>query len=81
MASAVAVPEEKAPSSLVDDNGTDGSSRSQLTEELAVNERALVLKMDLRILPALVVVYIMAFIDRFDNWSPLNKSKLTDLAV
>lgn len=81
MASPVAVPEEKAPSSLVDENGTDGSSRSQLAEELAVNERALILKMDLRILPALVVVYIMAFIDRFENWTPFNKSKLTDAVV
>ena len=49
--------------SLDEDTNTDINDIEPRTE-LGVNEKKLVLKMDLRILPVLVVVYIMAFIDR-----------------
>jgi hypothetical protein len=55
-------PEGKTPRSLMEN--PNGSSHTQLSDDIAVNERALMLKVDLRILPILVVVYIMAFIDR-----------------
>jgi hypothetical protein len=42
----------------------DGSSSHELSTEPAINERKLVLKIDMRILPILCLVYLMAFIDR-----------------
>jgi hypothetical protein len=53
---------EKTPASLM--KNPESSSLAQLSEHHAVNERALILKIDIRILPILVIVYIMAFIDR-----------------
>lgn len=44
---------------------SDRSSNELSADQLAVNERKLVMKMDLRILPVLCVVYLMAFIDRY----------------
>ena len=45
---------------------SEGSSHEGSNEHfMAVNEKRLVLKMDLRILPILCIVYLMAFIDRY----------------
>ena len=41
-----------------------GDAPLPVVEDADVNERALIWKMDLRICPVLVIVYIMAFIDR-----------------
>ncbi|KAF2831055.1 MFS general substrate transporter [Ophiobolus disseminans] len=49
---------------LGDHHVSEGSSHELSAEHLAINERKLVLKIDLRILPILCIVYLMAFIDR-----------------
>jgi hypothetical protein len=44
----------------------DGSSSHELSnEQPAIDESKLVMKIDLRILPILCLVYLMAFIDRY----------------
>ena len=49
----------------------DGSSSHDLsTEQLAINEKNLVMKIDMRILPILCLVYLMAFIDRYVDERP-----------
>jgi hypothetical protein len=58
----MADPYKKPTSSIMAGQNTESS---QLSEYSTVDERALVRKIDLRILPVLVVVYIMAFIDRY----------------
>ena len=50
---------------LDDYHVSEGSSEEVPAEQSAINERRLVLKVDLRILPILCVVYLMAFIDRY----------------
>ncbi len=50
---------------FADGRVSDRSSNELSADQLAVNERKLVMKMDLRILPVLCVVYLMAFIDRY----------------
>jgi sugar phosphate permease len=49
---------------LADDQINEGSSHDLSAEQPAIDERKLVLKIDLRILPILCIVYLMAFIDR-----------------
>jgi len=57
--------EEKAPESSVYQQSTDVSDVQISSAEYGhVNERRLIWKMDLRICPVLVIVYIMAFVDR-----------------
>jgi hypothetical protein len=48
-----------------DQQGSEGSSHELSADQLAINETRLVLKIDLKILPILCLVYLMAFIDRY----------------
>jgi hypothetical protein len=48
-----------------DHHVSEGSSHDLSAEHPTIKERKLVLKIDLRILPILCVVYLMAFIDRY----------------
>jgi hypothetical protein len=48
-----------------DGYASKGSSHELSVEQPAINERKLLLKIDLRVLPILCVVYLMAFIERY----------------
>ena len=48
-----------------DHHVSEESSHDLSVEHPTITERKLVLKIDLRILPILCVVYLMAFIDRY----------------
>jgi hypothetical protein len=48
-----------------DNHVSEQSSRNEEAEQLSISENTLLWKIDLRILPILCVVYLMAFIDRY----------------
>lgn len=60
-------------------SATEGGSYGPSVEQLTIDEKRLLLKIDLRILPILCVVYLMAFIDRYDL--PYNRSHQTDCII
>lgn len=56
---------EKMPHSTVGEDASKESGSIERPAGEAIREKTLVLKIDLHILPVLVLVYIMAFIDRY----------------
>jgi hypothetical protein len=56
-----------SPSPSPDDSSTQSSSHHHVTDDNgpAINERHLLRKLDLRLLPPLTFLYLLSFLDRF----------------
>lgn len=59
------VQEEKYSGNIVEDVHGTSSNGVESIDFSHVNERTLLLKIDLRILPIIVIIFMMAFIDRY----------------
>ena len=53
--------DEKTPESAPSENSQDIAS---VEDGSAINERALIRRLDLRLLPAVTILYLMSFLDR-----------------
>jgi hypothetical protein len=49
---------------------SEQSSHDEARDQMSINEKTLLWKIDLRILPIICVVYLMAFIDRYGPFAP-----------
>lgn len=56
-----------------DDNNTATPASSSLAEDqVGINEKALLRKIDMRVLPALTILYLLSFLDRSNGMHPLH---------
>jgi len=57
---------------VLENQGREPSlSDESLTNPTGINEKALVRKLDLRLLPPLTLLYLLSFLDRSNSTSPL----------
>lgn len=55
-----------------DENNTATPASSSLAEDqVGINEKALLRKIDMRVLPALTILYLLSFLDRSNGMHPL----------
>lgn len=64
MSAQINLPPEKAVDTPANDNsGTDSPSEVELEQDV-VNEKSLLRKLDLKLLPAVGILYLLSFLDR-----------------
>jgi hypothetical protein len=78
-------PENEKVASEVQDNGSSHSPSLVADDSLAhtsgINEKALLRRLDLKLLPPLTLLYLLSFLDRSNSMSPLLSCAAREVVV